>query len=167
VVYEGPQRVGWGYGLAARPWSEEATNNVAEYMGVIRALEWLLEEGKRGDVRIRGDSLLVVKQLAGKYAVKAERLRPLYTRAVELLSNFASAKFEWIPRERNREADELSVRAYIEVLRDEEQRARAKPFLADERLKRLLAEMGLNVPPYLSKMGARRLLRRARRGARP
>jgi len=163
MVYSGGQKLAWGYGLAAEPWSENATNNVAEYMGLIRGLEWLAQRAPGGEVAIRGDSLLVIRQVSKKYAVKAERLRPLHRRAQELLSNFPNARVEWVPREKNREADELSVRAYLEVLRDARQRERARPYLASERLRRLLEALGLQVPAYLSEMGARRLLKRARR----
>ncbi|WP_243675002.1 ribonuclease HI [Vulcanisaeta distributa] len=88
------------YGIACEP-SPKCTNNVAEYTGLIKALEWLVGNGYSGSrVIIRGDSQLVIRQLMGVYSVRAEHLRPLYDRALELLKNF-SAKLEWVPRERN------------------------------------------------------------------
>jgi ribonuclease HI len=102
-------------GLAARPYSEEATNNVAEYTGVLRALEWLVAEGlEKERVLVRGDSDLVIKQLNGEYKVKSPLLAPLHRKARELALRFPSLRFEWVPREKNRQADALTNRAYAE-----------------------------------------------------
>ena len=106
-----------GYGLASKPYSPDSTNNVAEYTGLI----CLLEEMKRLNIRnplIRGDSQLVVRQLKGEYKVKSKRILPLYVRAMELL-NELGGKVEWVPREQNKIADELSRVAYELVLRGE------------------------------------------------
>ncbi|WP_243665646.1 ribonuclease HI [Vulcanisaeta sp. JCM 16159] len=73
------------YGIACEP-SPNCTNNVAEYTGLIRALEWLLGNGFGGSrITVRGDSQLVIRQLMGVYSVRAEHLRPLHDRALELL----------------------------------------------------------------------------------
>ncbi|MFP3202540.1 MAG: ribonuclease HI [Sulfolobus sp.] len=104
-----------GYGLAAKPFSKDSTNNVAEYTGII----CLMEELKRLNVFqpiIRGDSQLVVKQLNGEYRVKAQRIVPLYKRALELKEEL-DAKVEWVPRELNTEADYLSRVAYDLVVK--------------------------------------------------
>ena len=106
-----------GYGLASKPYSPDSTNNVAEYTGLI----CLLEEMKRLNIRnplIRGDSQLVIRQLKGEYKVKSKRILPLYVRATELL-NELGGKVEWVPREQNKIADELSRVAYELVLRGE------------------------------------------------
>jgi ribonuclease HI len=76
---------------------------------------------KRLNIRnplIRGDSQLVVRQLKGEYKVKSKRILPLYVRATELL-NELGGKVEWVPREQNKIADELSRVAYELVLRGE------------------------------------------------
>ena len=76
---------------------------------------------KRLNIRnplIRGDSQLVVRQLKGEYKVKSKRILPLYVRAMELL-NELGGKVEWVPREQNKIADELSRVAYELVLRGE------------------------------------------------
>lgn len=102
-------------GLAAPPYSPEATNNVAEYTGVLKALEWAVNEGLTSDkLLVRGDSELVIRQLKGEYKVKSPSIVNLYNRVRELAGKFNSITFEWIPREKNMEADALTNRAYAE-----------------------------------------------------
>lgn len=103
-------------GLAAPPYSERSTNNVAEYVAVIRALEWLHGQGYRGEVRVLGDSQLVIRQVEGTYEVRAEHLRAYLERLRQLRALFARVFFEWIPREQNARADELSKRALREAV---------------------------------------------------
>ncbi len=102
-------------GLAARPYSPEATNNVAEYTGVLKALEWALAQGlEKEKTIVRGDSQLVIRQLKGEYKVKSPSIVTLFNRVRDLAGRFASIAFEWVPREENREADALTNRAYAE-----------------------------------------------------
>lgn len=104
----------------ARPWSDEASNNVAEYSAVIKALEWLKEKGHESEcVYLKGDSRLVINQLSGKFKIKAPRLVELHQRAVELLSDFKDAHLEWVDRSQNAEADLLSRVAYSRFLKSE------------------------------------------------
>ena len=56
---------------------------------------------------VKGDSMLVVKQVNGEWKTKNPALRPLRTQAEELLALFESWRVEWIPRKENRRADEL------------------------------------------------------------
>jgi ribonuclease HI len=95
-------------GLAVRPHAPTATNNVAEYVGAICALEWLTAQQYNGPVLVRGDSQLVVRQMNGEYEVKAEHLRAYHARLTQLRGLFQEVVFEWIPREENRRADALS-----------------------------------------------------------
>lgn len=61
------------YGLAAEPFSQDATNNVAEYTALIKALEWLVTNNfSSGEVEVIGDSEFVVNQQNGKYKVKSK-----------------------------------------------------------------------------------------------
>ena len=83
-----------------------ATNNVAEYTAVIRALERSLELGAKR-VTIKADSLLVVEQLKGVYKVKHAGLKPLHAQARALVAQFDSVTFEHVRRERNKKADAL------------------------------------------------------------
>ncbi|MGI0151937.1 MAG: ribonuclease HI, partial [Thermoplasmata archaeon] len=102
------------YGLAVPPWSEHATNNVAEYKAAISALEWLSAQGYRGTVIIHGDSQLVIRQMQGEYEVRADHLRAYHARLQQLESRFERVQFEWVPREENARADELSKLALEE-----------------------------------------------------
>lgn len=83
-----------------------ATNNVAEYTAVIRALERALALGARR-VLVRADSLLVIEQLRGVYKVKHAGLKPLHAQARALVERLDQVRFEHVPRERNKRADRL------------------------------------------------------------
>jgi ribonuclease HI len=69
-----------------------ATNNVAEYLALITALEEAAKLGAK-NVMIRGDSQLVIRQMTGQYRVKNADLRKLYDRAVALAAKFEKADF--------------------------------------------------------------------------
>jgi ribonuclease HI len=83
------------------------TNNVAEYRGLIAALEWALEHG-HARLHIRSDSLLIVQQMLGKYRVKHEGLIPLHQKARRLAEQIGHVTYEHVRREQNTEADRLS-----------------------------------------------------------
>jgi probable phosphoglycerate mutase len=83
------------------------TNNVAEYRGLIAALEWALAHGHTR-VHVKSDSLLVVQQMLGHYRVKHEGLVPLYQKARRLAAQIGRVTFEHVRREQNKEADRLS-----------------------------------------------------------
>ncbi len=102
-------------GLATRPYSERSTNNVAEYVAAIRALEWLREQGYAGPVSVRGDSQLVIRQIRGEYEVKAEHLLAYRSRLEQLAREFHAVEFQWIPREENQRADALSKEALLDA----------------------------------------------------
>jgi probable phosphoglycerate mutase len=84
-----------------------ATNNVAEYRGLLAALAFLVRDEHRV-VRIRSDSELLVKQMRGEYRVKHPGLVPLHREASALVSRLHKVTFEHIPREENGEADRLA-----------------------------------------------------------
>lgn len=94
-----------------------ATNNVAEYMALIRSLEFAKNIGQVDKLDIFLDSELVVKQIKGEYKVKNEGLRPLYTRVMVLLSGFKYTICH-IDRSRNKEADKLANKAIDEKVQD-------------------------------------------------
>ena len=83
-----------------------ATNNVAEYKALIAGLEAALPFAPRC-LRVRADSQLMIRQLEGRYRVKAAHLRPLYDAAMVLLSKFDDVDLGHIPREQNIAADAL------------------------------------------------------------
>ena len=84
-----------------------ATNNVAEYRGLIAALEWARARGERG-LHVRSDSLLLVQQMLGRYRVKHPGLQPLHARARLLAHEIGSVTFEHVRRESNTHADRLA-----------------------------------------------------------
>lgn len=83
-----------------------ATNNVAEYRAVLRALERASELGAT-EVELIGDSELVARQLAGAYKVKHPALKPLYDQAIAALRDFERWSIRSVPRAENAEADAL------------------------------------------------------------
>ncbi|HUE86754.1 MAG TPA: ribonuclease HI family protein [Vicinamibacterales bacterium] len=84
-----------------------STNNVAEYQGLIAALEWALAHGHRR-LHVKSDSLLIVQQMLGRYRVKHAGLIPLHQKACRLAAEIGHVTFEHVPRELNTEADHLS-----------------------------------------------------------
>ena len=84
-----------------------ATNNTAEYRGLIAALEYLVEHQHR-NVVIRSDSQLLTRQMTGRYQVKHPQLRKLYIHAKELEELLGNIDYEHIPREQNKRADKLA-----------------------------------------------------------
>ena len=87
-----------------------ATNNVAEYRGLIAGLEAARELGAT-DVEVRMDSKLVVEQMSGRWQVKHPAMKPLALEAAALVRGFATVRFGWVPRSRNARADALANRA--------------------------------------------------------
>ena len=87
-----------------------ATNNVAEYHGLVAALGWCAERGATV-VHIRSDSLLLVQQMRGVYKVKHAGLKPLYGRARLLAHGIGTVTFEHVRREANTDADRLANEA--------------------------------------------------------
>ncbi|MGC5052942.1 bifunctional RNase H/acid phosphatase [Micromonospora sp. DT48] len=84
-----------------------ATNNVAEYRGLIAGLAAAAELGA-DEVEVRMDSKLVVEQMSGRWQIKHPGLRPLAAEAAQLVGRFAAVRFNWIPRDRNTHADALA-----------------------------------------------------------
>ena len=84
-----------------------ATNNVAEYHGLIAALQWAADHDVTA-LSVKGDSLLLVEQMRGNYKVKNEGLKPLYLRAKMLVMQIGNVSFAHVPREKNKDADRLS-----------------------------------------------------------
>ncbi|HEX6282251.1 MAG TPA: reverse transcriptase-like protein [Nitrososphaera sp.] len=115
------------YGLVnlVKPFSPEANSNAAEYGSVIKALEWLIENGYANgnhdhEILVRGDCQLIMRKLKSRdYSPRAARMSPMYDRAIMLRSKFFpdSTRFEWVKRDDNREADELAKEAYYWALR--------------------------------------------------
>jgi len=84
-----------------------ATNNVAEYRGLLAALQWAKEHGC-GKLLIRSDSLLLVQQMRGIYKVKHPGLQPLHASARLLVHDIGTVSFEHVGRALNAHADRLA-----------------------------------------------------------
>jgi ribonuclease HI len=84
----------------------ETTNNVAEYRALIAGLEAAAATPARL-VRVRGDSKLVIEQVAGRWKVKQEHLRPLHAKVRDLLSQYEQIDLAHVRREHNSDADAL------------------------------------------------------------
>lgn len=87
-----------------------ATNNVAEYMGLIMGLE-AAARSHASDVAIFMDSELIVRQITGEYRVKDPRLAELFSRAQHLLLEFDTWQIQHVRREQNKRADALVNKA--------------------------------------------------------
>lgn len=89
-----------------------ATNNVAEYQGLIAGLRAAAEVAPDADVEVRMDSKLVVEQMSGRWKIKHPSMRPLAAEAAELVAaRSAQVRYQWVPRERNKDADRLANEA--------------------------------------------------------
>ena len=92
------------------------TNNEAEYLAVIKGLEYL-EENNINQANFYLDSEFVSKQLKGEYKVKSEKMLTLYEKAISLSKN-KKINFIWIPRSENKRADELANQSIDESKED-------------------------------------------------
>lgn len=106
-----------GYGVVAYDWNGKKlfsegkslgikTNNEAEYMGLIAALNWAINSGNK-EIELYSDSQLLVRQMRGEYKVKAANLKKLWLVA-KTLAQSLEIKFIDIRRELNIEADRLA-----------------------------------------------------------
>ena len=89
---------------------KKETNNVAEYTGLISGLQEAVEQNIK-NIIVKGDSLLVIKQMKGEYQVKAENMMHLYQKAKKLEKMFDSIAYTHVYREHNKRADALSNQA--------------------------------------------------------
>jgi len=90
------------------------TNNVAEYYGLIAALDYAQSHGVRA-LRIESDSELLVRQMRGHYKVKSADLKPLFERAKKMSLTFESFRIDHVYRAQNSEADALANEALDET----------------------------------------------------
>src|SRR5580693_10026893 len=97
-------------GAAIRELSEyvgRKTNNVAEYSGLLAALQFALDSGYRR-LKVISDSELMVKQIKGQYRVNSPELRPLYEEAKRRIAKLDHFQIQHVLREKNRHADRLA-----------------------------------------------------------
>ena len=108
VIYDGSKKLAEGNGLAGR----DVTSNYAEYTALVEALKRLKSLGAEGDILIRSDSKLLVGQMSEGWKVKGGMYVGKLKEVRDLLKEFGSIRFEWVPREQNQEADLLTRIAY-------------------------------------------------------
>ena len=108
-----------------------ATNNVAEYGGLIAGLQAALEL-QPAEVEVRMDSKLVVEQMSGRWQVKHPSMKPLAAQAAALVQRLPRVRFSWIPRAQNSYADRRANEAMDAVARGQVWRAGGDTGPADE-----------------------------------
>ncbi len=99
----------------------ETTNNVAEYHGLLAALEYALKNGYRR-VQVRTDSELMALQIKGVYRVKSPGLKPLHDKARQMIGRLEAFSIRHVPREQNAEADRLVNQALDAAARSGQKR---------------------------------------------
>ena len=104
VIYKGRTNV-----MEVSEYVGEGTNNKAEYLALIRALE-TADKLNEKEIHIRTDSQLIEKQVKGEYKVKNAGLKPLKAKVDKLMKEM-KVKVEHVSREQNQRADELAKRA--------------------------------------------------------
>lgn len=102
VIKENGQTVKRGQGYIGI-----ATNNFAEYTAVIEALQWLQSNYQGKDLEFYLDSQLVASQLTGTWKIKNSTIRELIVKIRGLETVFGQIKYNYVPREKNKEADRL------------------------------------------------------------
>ncbi|MFF5587650.1 bifunctional RNase H/acid phosphatase [Streptomyces hygroscopicus] len=103
-----------------------ATNNVAEYKGLVAGLRAAYALDPEAEVRVRMDSKLVIEQMSGRWKIKHPDMRPLATEAKAVFPA-GRMSYEWIPRERNKHADRLANEAMDAGKRGEQWRPKVPP----------------------------------------
>jgi len=126
VLYDNFQNEIWSGSLFV---DKQATNNVAEYKGLIFGLQNVIklnETNKQNNpyntdeliktITVNGDSLLVIQQMKGVWKVKNDRMIELYKEAKNLEWEFNKIVYNHVPREKNKRADELSNIAVVNYI---------------------------------------------------
>ena len=96
-----------------------ATNNVAEYSGLVAGLRAAAELAPGADVEVRMDSKLVVEQMSGRWQIKDPNLRSLARTAQDQARRLGRVTYTWVPRARNADADRLANQA-MDSARDDQ-----------------------------------------------
>lgn len=110
VLYDGEKEIA----ITGKYIGPRKTNNEAEYMGLIFGLILCIQLSIK-NVKVYGDSQLVIKQMRGEYAVKNERLKKLYDDARKLINEFESISFDHVLRAKNARADQLANEAVAKL----------------------------------------------------
>ncbi|MFJ9938197.1 bifunctional RNase H/acid phosphatase [Streptomyces virginiae] len=130
-----------------------ATNNVAEYKGLIAGLAAARDLAPDAVVLVRMDSKLVVEQMSGRWKIKHPDMKPLAAEAARILPR-AQVTYEWIPRERNKHADRLANEAMDAGKRGEQWEPSASSAALDASAARALSTPPPSGPPGDAAAGA-------------
>ena len=103
VIYHNNDEI-WSASLYV---GDKKTNNVAEYTGMIIGLTEAINRNIK-QLSVKGDSMLVIKQMKGEYKVRSTNLTELFTISTQLASQFDIITFDHVYRHMNKRADELS-----------------------------------------------------------
>ncbi|MGW5470180.1 bifunctional RNase H/acid phosphatase [Streptomyces chartreusis] len=135
-----------------------ATNNVAEYRGLVAGLRAAHELDPTATVHVRMDSKLVIEQMSGRWKIKHPDMKPLAFEASKVFPA-SQVTYEWIPREQNKHADRLANEAMDAGKRGEQwsgSGSTAELEAADARAARAAAEPEPSGPPGDAAAGAAR-----------
>jgi ribonuclease HI len=115
IVTENGQVVWYSAGHSG-PESGMTSNNLAEYAALLALLDYFIERGMVDDaIEVRGDSKLVIEQMAGRWKIGKGVYVQAAHHAREMAAKFTKLRFRWIPRDENHLADELSEAELIEA----------------------------------------------------
>ena len=115
VLYKNSVKIHEGYGVEGE--GTGMSNNLAEYAALCKALEYLRTNNLVDEeIVVRADSRLLIRQMAGEWKVHRGLYLSKHNEARCIQASFSNIRFEWIPRERNIEADALSRKAYENYL---------------------------------------------------
>src|SRR5512142_2678209 len=96
--------------------AQDASSNVAEYLGLIEGIEALLDmQATKEMIIICGDAKSVIEQMQGRASVSASSIKPLHKRASRLVHHFPRILWTWTPRRNNHTADSLTRRALRQI----------------------------------------------------
>ena len=144
-----------------------ATNNVAEYRGLIAGLQAVAEIDPEAEVEVRMDSKLVVEQMSGRWKVKHDNLQPLAREAASLVRGLGRVSFRWVPREQNTAADRLANEA-MDAAAEGRSGSRPRPPCPTRRSLSMPAARGTTAPEARGRgAGPRAAIVRAGAGRRP
>jgi ribonuclease HI len=136
LIYRNGRHIAEGYGITAR--GQNATSNIAEYLGLIDGLEILTDISHHYEpVRVIGDSKVVIDQLRGRSRIRTQRVLPLHNKVRQLAQLLEIKEWKWLPRRHNKAADRLTRLALREFRADPQGVERAwSTVLADNAQKR-------------------------------
>lgn len=135
-----------------------ATNNVAEYRGLIVGLRAAHQIDSEAQVEVRMDSRLVVEQVSGRWKIKHENLRPLALEARSVFPGLRGVRLTWVPREANKDADRMVNQALDTELGVTRSRRAPRAAVDDEPAPPAAADQ----PPGVGREAAREAARQAR-----